>query len=179
MKQFQISDLLLIGAPAIACVAFGVIVLPSSLEAGLLLFTVALGFLAVYLTALNNRKKFLSKFKYKINGVYINPNGYLASKESFQVEIEWLKRSYDVFYKTDLKDVFVEFNNGPIIHNGARHHGLTFFGGGAVKVEYLDPKQPIEKTAFSHELGHVVIGRATKGWDEDTHHALMRRFGMP
>jgi hypothetical protein len=42
-------------------------------------------------------------------------------------------------------------------------------------VDYDYKLDPIEKTALAHELGHVIHGLATGGWDQAEHHAFTKK----
>jgi hypothetical protein len=45
-------------------------------------------------------------------------------------------------------------------------------------VDFDDPNQPFERTAFEHELGHVIHGFATGTWDLAEHHDFMKKKGL-
>jgi len=41
------------------------------------------------------------------------------------------------------------------------------------------PGANLARTAFTHELGHIIQGTITGIWDNDSHHARSKRFGLP
>ncbi len=78
----------------------------------------------------------------------------------------------------------VAFDRGPEITlpDGRTYRdkeGLTFGYSGFIAIAFDDPHQPLESTALAHEVGHQVLGRATKRWDPAEHHRLAEEFGLP
>ena len=54
-------------------------------------------------------------------------------------------------------------------------NGLTVAGGSTLYVDYDSKLDVLEKTALAHELGHVIHGLATGGWDQSEHHEFAKK----
>jgi hypothetical protein len=46
-------------------------------------------------------------------------------------------------------------------------------------VGYRSPEIQLNRTAFAHELGHIIQGYITHDWDQKTHHARAKANGLP
>jgi hypothetical protein len=53
--------------------------------------------------------------------------------------------------------------------------GLTTGWGTEIFVDFDSRLETLERTAFEHELGHVIHGLATGGWDQEEHHAFAKK----
>jgi len=65
---------------------------------------------------------------------------------------------------------------------GGREVTVGYFN----KVKYPDPYVDLNETAFSHELGHIILGGVLKNddgtlipWNEEVHHKVMKERGLP
>jgi hypothetical protein len=57
-------------------------------------------------------------------------------------------------------------------------NGFTVAASHVMAIDYDTPTDAFEKTAFEHELGHVIRGFATSNWDQVEHHAFMKQHDL-
>jgi hypothetical protein len=154
-----------------------------------LMATVALGFFAVWGRFCQARKQSLDEFTwYPTYGFMVKPEYYLLpspvafdalvkaaidawspyfsnAEQIVQSEVLW------VWFKKDLNE-----NDKNLAHYKVK--GLTIDNSFMMEVDYDTSGDDLAKTAFRHELGHVIMGHATGKWDQTVHHAFMREHGL-
>ena len=180
--------------PAVVAAASAAYALISGIEAEhptqAKILLVAVPVVMLIITAIDawNRKKWLDTFiwfpKY---GFMIDTEneGYLLPAESeFDNFVASVAESWTPFHPTaDMllrRSVkWLHFRKGmdekPIKPSWGLVKGITVAGGSSIYVDYNSKLDPIEKTAFAHELGHVIHGLATNTWDQAEHHAFAKK----
>lgn len=90
---------------------------------------------------------------------------YFQAQKMIEAETTW------VWFKKGLDETSL---------NPARKkvNGVTIYGSHLIEVDYDTSEDPLNVTAFEHELGHVIMGNATGQWDNDTHHAFAREHHL-
>jgi len=68
-----------------------------------------------------------------------------------------------------------DLNEVPLTPKIGLVKGLTTGWGTEIFIDYDNRLDVLEKTAFEHELGHVIHGLATNTWDQEEHHAFMKK----
>lgn len=174
-------------------------------EAIALSWTVAGTGWAIYIALIILRWRYISQFDLMIRyGIMVNTAGYHTSELKLDAELDRIVLMYSKYFPNigelfERSRVWVTFKPG-IFENvpgaPARVAGFVPAGGENAFVGYFErvpgattpdgkpvyvgaPDVAIEKTAFAHELGHVIMGRAWNDWDEERHHAFMREHGLP
>lgn len=78
--------------------------------------------------------------------------------------------------------IWVCFKPGPITHvrgtTNKKVAGYTMAEGHKLVVGFREKDQALERTAFEHELGHLIQGHATGDWNENTHHERSKEYGL-
>ncbi len=156
-----------------------------------LTWVVAGAFWVIYGLLLRARYRFIQSYDLVLStGTMVQTNGYKVPRAAFETELRrvcslWTPHFTSAQEILERKRVWVRFEPGllvvPFSKNTPRTFaGLTSMGGESVRVTYRgDPLKPLEQTAFAHELGHVIIGRATNEWDNDAHHKFMSERKLP
>jgi len=157
-----------------------------------LMWAVALLFWLVYLLLVRARYKFIQGYDLVLsNGMMVCTNGYKAGRLELEAEIKRVYRLWTIhFPKTEQllarPTVWVRFEpkklelTGFVQTTPRTFAGLTSMGGESIQLSYFeDPLLPLEKTAFAHELGHVIMGRGTGKWDNSVHHKYMQDRKLP
>jgi hypothetical protein len=204
---WRIGDFIAFGSGAVACIGFliyGLIVgfqgtASAVKQAPFLLAATAAGFLFVYWRVIKIRQNDIAGFilvggpeyGFLVNlGDYNPPGGMVELKAIVQETAKgWgTKPTADepVFTPISVENaltsdyIWVWFKPGT--------QDLPFNMPGKVAgydvyrkmvVGYLAKSTPLERTAFAHELGHVIQGTITGDWNQDTHHARAKKYGLP
>lgn len=190
---FKPFDVLFMLLPCFLCasVAVATFLYPTPLGAKVLMTVVTLCFMGIYATQLQLRYSFIASYPLKLAcNVHVRLNGYKGTAEELNKEITGLIGLYSTYYVDAAtllgeEPVWVEFLPDIITINGQRVAGYTT-DGNVVKVSYYLrladnttiawAEAPVDRTAFAHELAHVVIGRATGSWSNEAHHAIMKKI---
>jgi hypothetical protein len=160
------------------------------LQAQLLMTTVTLAFIGVTLRVLQARQKFIKSYSLEIAyNVRVKLNGYSASWSSLAHELHRIIDAYEVAYPNvrqllQREPTWVEFTPDLLKAIGGRQVA-GYVIGDMVKVSYAvaagrgsyatNPNAHVARTAFAHEIAHVIIGRATGRWNNEEHHMLMEK----
>jgi hypothetical protein len=82
--------------------------------------------------------------------------------------------------RSDYVYVFMHFGliDEPTLFGPSLKAGYTVASGNVVHVSFLQENQPLSGTALSHELGHVILGRAWNDWDCSKHHKFMEEHNL-
>lgn len=192
---FRILDLFTIGLGAIASlfslvyVGINKIQTPHATEGVFLLNTVALAFLGIYVAYLLQRRAWLKEFTWIPEyGLMVHLGGYKgAISADFVVETKLLLDAWERFiplakyrFLADVTWVFFEQDldtKGSSL-TGRKVKGFVISGTRLVCVDF-DQFEPLSRTAFTHELGHIIYGLSTNKWDEAEHHAFTSERGLP
>lgn len=188
-------DLLTIGGGSLVSLGLFIYALlagvtpPHAKEGLCLLAAVGLAFTAIYLRYLFERKAWLAEFtwcpKY---GFMIHSNGYnLPPVPEVEHVIQntvdaWTR--YHAASRLLLQGVnWVYFDKTlnekmpPMSYSKCK--GYTISGSHYMVVDYDLSSDPLERTAFAHEIGHVIRGNATGQWDQAEHHKFAADHGLP
>lgn len=160
-------------------------------QAAVMLVAVPVLICAIVLLGWWNRKKYLDSFTwYPAYGFMIDTKkgGYLLPAEhEFDQFVASVIRSWmphhpnaELIMKSRVK--WLHFRKGmdekPIKASWGLVKGITVQGGSSIYVDYNSKLDPIERTALAHELGHIIHGLATGGWDQEEHHAFAKKHGL-
>lgn len=155
----------------------------------ILMGVVSLLFFVFFVITAYQRKKWLDTFEWLPTfGFMIQTNGYSlpASSEVDQV-IERTVRDWSKFFPGAgsllMKEVtWVHFqkdlNETAMNPAHQKVKGLTLAGTHIIYVDYDNKLDSLEKTAFQHELGHIIYGNATNSWDQEEQHEYIRTRGL-
>jgi hypothetical protein len=172
---FKVTDLLQYG---IAFCGFGVSAVVIgisgvSTQGTWMLLIMALLIVLAYGRELWGRQAYLDSFDFEYAGIHVDLNGYSTNLSEVAQVIEDLCRKYKAFIP-DAKDliqrapIWVHFKPGVIKTRGCLAAGVTQLDivevGYFCKIdgEYLtDPYVPLQNTAFTHEIEHIIIQRSS------------------
>lgn len=193
---FRIADLLILVGTAVivaGLAAYGAIVGVqgnNALQGLILMFVVAFAFVAIWAKSAYDRKKWLDTFIwYPTYGFMVHAeNGWQPpTSEAFDALVKatldaWtpLIKNSEQALMSDVKWVTFRKNLDETTINPAKRkvNGLTLAGSHTFGVDIDSPSDPIETTAFAHELGHVIMGNATNNWNEADHHRFMKEHKL-
>jgi len=198
-SPWNLFDALTFGAASLLVTCLAVYVQVVGISSGpksgyALTWVVAAAFWGGYLLLVRARYKFIQSYDLILsNGIMVRTNGYKAGRGAFEFELGrvidvWSvhfpraadllgKRRVWVSFDDDLLTAAVSEGSGRAPRTFA---GLTSMGGSGIRLTYFgNPSMPLAATAFAHELGHVILGRATNAWDNDEHHTFMRDRHLP
>lgn len=163
---------------------------PHAVQGLVLTFVVAGLFLVFWVINAVTRKKRLDTFRwYPTYGfmVHAEDGWNLPSDKVFDELVKRTLESWTVYVagahaaiSSDVKWVTFRKNFDETALNPAHKkvNGLTIAGSHTFGVDIDSVDHPIEKTAFAHELGHVIMGNATGNWDEVKHHQFMKEHNL-
>lgn len=154
-----------------------------------LLGTVVLCFAGIYLKFCWDRKKWLDNF------VWYPEYGFMIWSESYKLatpeEVARLTKktidawipyhpNADLIIKSEVNWVWFEKDLNTKVRDfvGRLCKGYTISFSHTMGVDFDTTADPLEITAFEHELGHVIRGNATGDWDGEEHHKFMREHGL-
>lgn len=151
------------------------------------MLAVGLTFIGIWARVVFLRKKALAKYRwYPTYGFMVHDDGgkyHLPGTVLFEAAIWRTIQAWAPYYKSDVllkgKDVFWVFFKKDLDENtnnlaNMKVEGLTIARSHTMQIDYDSADQPLEKTAFEHELGHIIMGHATGNWDLKTHHDFMK-----
>lgn len=149
----------------------------------------------VYFSLVYNRYLFIKKFPLKTKyNVMVSPNGYHITTRNVEEAIESMLEKFSQspvnakkYLEKDFIWVFFDPNLiGEKYGEPRKLWGFVKVGGDMVWLSYAksakedvpDYKKPIEKTAFIHELTHIILMRATGSKNEREHHDFMKKYKL-
>ncbi len=133
------------------------------------------------------RKAYLDTFRwYPKHGFLVQAENYiLPNDKEFDDLVEETTAKWATFYSADeivngTDNVFwVWFKKGLDENTKNRAHmkvnGLTVGYSHTMMVDYDNPDDKFVRTAFGHELGHMIMGHATGNWDVIAQHEFMEK----
>lgn len=189
-RAFRFLDLATFGLAALIITVFAIFVQTTKqrMDAYGLMWATAGCFWAIYGAVVYLRWKFIQSYPiFLTGGILVNPDKYETSDKVLGKEVQRVLALYEPFVPRAAAliadtNVWFTFRPGPFPHPqilNAKVAGFVTVGGESGQIGYTAVDQPIEKTAFAHELGHVILGRAWDDWDEEKHHAFMKKNGLP
>lgn len=138
-----------------------------------------------------DRKKYLDKLVWFPRYGFIidtENDGYLLpAEQEFDEYVASVIRSWAPFHpgaellmKSRVKWLHFRqhMDEVPIKASWGLKKGITVAGGSSMYVDYNFKLDPLERTALAHELGHIIHGLATGGWNEEEHHAFTKKNGL-
>jgi len=158
---------------------------PHATQGIVLCYIVAALFIAIWGRYCQKRYQWLDTFKwYPKHGFMVYPENYhLPDDKEFDGLVEETTNKWATYYNAnhvinetdDIFWVFMKKNLDESAQNRAnmKVNGLTIAYSHTIMVDYDLPDDKLVKTAFEHELGHIIMGQATSGWDLETHHKFM------
>lgn len=204
---WRLGDFIAFGLGGVACIGFliyGLIVGFHGTESAVkqapfLLAATAAGFLFVYWRVIKIRmddiKGFVlvggPEYGFLVNLGDYNPSDGLADLKNIVEDTAkgWgTKLTADepaftpvaVANALNMDYIWVWFKPGdvhPAFKPAVKLAGYTIYR--KMVVGYKSKTISLEHTAFAHELGHVIQGTITGIWDEATHHARSKKYGLP
>ena len=155
-------------------------------QAGILLVAVPVLMCLLWGRVMYGRKKFLDSCTwYGTYGFMIIPENYLLpAEQEFDGVVASTIRDWTPFHpaanrlmKTGVKWLYFrkDLDEKPITPKVGLVEGFTTGWGSVIYVDYDAKLQVLEKTAFQHELGHIIHGLATGGWDVIEHHEFAKK----
>jgi hypothetical protein len=179
-----------IGITVVTIYAMTVGVEGSNAKGGLALcWVVVAGFIGIWMRLSWLRKRALEAFTwFPTYGFMVYPGGYQVPPAAvFDSSIRKTLQAWSQFHpeaETILtsKVNWVRFEKG--LDESAKNpaklkvEGYTVAVSHSMHVDYDAPDDPLEKTAFEHELGHVIHGFATNKWDMAEHHEFMKKNAL-
>lgn len=198
---FNWIDLLTIGGGGVVCVAFVIYGLLTGTEGehateGLILSgVVGLVFIGIYMRTAWARWALVRSFKWYPRGFMVkvvgnDPGAYMLPSPSELNEVVddvmWGWGAHHMSTREILAEgpIWVYFSRSLLDHlppelRRIYCNGFTVSGTRVMYVEYDSTYEPLSKTAFAHELGHIIHGNATKQWDQTEHHKFAAERGLP
>lgn len=189
---FKPLDALSFGLAAVLVVAASIWVTTAGIrgEALALMWVVALTFVAIYGRLLWLRKKFIDEWEWEPTfGLMVKRNGLKADLAELAVATRdsiygWGKHFGESAVRRLIMEnvIWVVFNKDLDTHPPSGKvpmEGYTVVRSFAMMVDFDDPSDPVIRTAYQHELGHVIQGHITGEWDQDTHHKKAKELGLP
>ncbi len=185
------GGLTLVAVVVAAYSSLATITTPHVREGLTLLWVVALSFAGIWGRLTWLRKKELDQFTwFPKHGFMVNSGGYLLpTQEVFDKSVEvtiagWEKHFTQASRIVDDGEVIWVWMSKELSENannliGRTAKGFTFSATRTMIVDYDLPDEDWDKTAFKHELGHIIMGEATRDWNQDTHHAFAAANGLP
>ena len=191
-SAFKVLDLLTFGLPAagVSTLAAWTSTLDVSGQAKAITWACAAGFVFIYAMLVYSRHRALKRFTWlPKHGLMVDKDqwgGYLSGMDDVveKVADQWSKaEGYDGLKIIHGNVIWIHFRPGPITRVRGQDvkpvAGYVIPRGYDMVVGYTGRGQPLERTAFEHELGHLVQGHATGSWDEAEHHERSKRRGLP
>jgi len=157
-----------------------------------LCWTVALSMAGIYGALVRARAQELKPFIWVAHpaGRYafmIHPGDYDIDLTELHDEVLTTVNGWEALYpeawQSLRKDVvWVWFKPWPIENlfgRSVKVAGVTVSGTHKMLVGFKEKNQPLKRTAFAHELGHIIQGFQTGDWRQDVHHARSKELGLP
>lgn len=200
-SPWQLNDAYSFGLVALLMTA-GALAITLWGEAESLASAIALGWVvaavgwAFYGWLVYSRWRYIQRFDVALShGIMVARNGYLASSLELEDELQRFIQLYaphvrNVVDVLEEKRIWVVFHPGAIRNVGGYEKvaGFVVVGGNVAHVAYFrrqdgivqeDPAAEARRTAFAHELGHIVLGRSWGNWDQGKHHDFQRFHKIP
>jgi hypothetical protein len=158
-------------------------------EGLILLAVVGIAFLAVWVVFALQRRKWLHQFRWIPEyGFMVNCGGYLLpDSEKFNAAVQRVIAMWFPYHPTARGIVLSEVNwlwfsktlNETVSPIATRLcKGLTISATRTMIVDYDNTDDDLSKTAFAHELGHLIRGTATAQWSQSEHHKFAADHGL-
>jgi hypothetical protein len=147
-------------------------------------------FLAIWVRVALLRRAYLDGFRwYPAYGVMAEANGYLLpNDEQMDAAVRADVSRWALYYGTKAADAVAsdvvwcffkkDLSEADIGRADVRMNGFTIARSHTMYVSYSAAADALEKTAFAHELGHIIMGFSTGAWDQAVHHAFMQEHGL-
>jgi len=158
-----------------------------------LMLAVGLCFIGIWVRVLLSRKAYLAQFRwYPTYGIMVHPGERdpyaLPEDHVLDTAVRETVNRWSLYYgpralasiSSDVIWVFFKKDLDESTANRAKAkvEGITFARSHTMQVDYDHRDQPFERTAFEHELGHIIMGFSTGDWDQQKHHDFARGHGL-
>jgi hypothetical protein len=192
---FRLVDLLTIGLGGIVSLglliyaAFSGVQGPHAKEGLCLTAVTGFCFIGIWLRFVLERKKWLDSYTWIPQySLLVQFNDYTACSVGDLLELTertiqaWSTYHPEARWIITRDILWVSFQKGlnegkvPNI-TGRKVKGFVISGTRDVCVDY-DGNEEAQRTAYEHELGHVIRGNATKQWNTAEHHAFAAAHGL-
>lgn len=191
---FLLKDLFALAGPGVATLGLGLYGLSSGFiatEATVMLAVVGLAFIGIWIRILFNRKQTLSEYHwYPTYGFMVHDDGgkyHLPGTVLFEASVWRTIQAWAPYYNADFlvkgSDIIWVYFKKDLDENdknpaNKKVNGVTIGYSHTTEVDYDSADQPLERTAFEHELGHLIMGWGSGSWDEEVHHDFMKKHGL-
>lgn len=159
----------------------------SAVAPRLFMVGLSLVFLGMWLGLLWRDKRKHDRYTYiegDTFGIMVDPGGYGLDQgrligETLDSIVQWSR----VFPSSKIVKLFdglilwVVFKKEPLLLNRVRVAGYSM-PKAKIFVSYKESSQPLRKTAYQHELGHVIQGNVTGSWNQGEHHQRAKDVGL-
>jgi len=146
-------------------------------------------FLGFYLGLLWRDKRKHDRFRYLKGdtfGIMVDDDdAYLLDEdeligETFDMIVAWARvfPSEKIVKLFDGLVLWVTFKREPLLLRRVRVAGYSV-PKNRVFVSYNDTAQSLKRTAYRHELGHIIQGNITGSWSQAEHHQRSKNVGLP
>ena len=191
---FKIKDFLSFGIISIVSIIGTILVfamISPIQQAHFLMLLVSLAFIGIYVRFVFLRKAELAPYtwvKTKYFGLMIDFGDYKgAYLEEIVQECEFITEKWIGFFgsKNDIHkidNVWVNFKQIPFSLPGQKKRklaGAAVYYTTEMYAGFNDKNDPISKTSFSHELGHILQAYISGEWDEKSHHERSAEANLP
>jgi len=160
-------------------------------EGLILLAVVGLCFIGIWGKFVYDRKRWLDQFKwYPTYGFMISAGGYkqlpvvgFTLEALIKKTIDgWAKYhpNAEAIVKSQVNWVWFDktLDEKPHELTGKLCNGFAVSNSNSFMIDYDTGMEPLETTAFAHELGHIIHGHATGQWDQEEHHQFAAARGL-
>jgi hypothetical protein len=185
--------LMVIGAVAVTALAGnGAITVDggSVWNAVVLVWVVALVSVGIYVRLILVRRSTLREYQWITHpdfvcGFMVYSKGYDLKISEFQSEVKktaegWIREvNFPSWEALGKGPIWVRFEPWPVNNRGVKVAGFSVANSRSMVVGFRDKDQPLENTAFAHELGHIIQGYATGVWNQAEHHQRSKDHGLP
>lgn len=196
----RLDDFLTIAGPGIATLGllvWAVLAKAKSEHGGwqYLMALVGLCFIGIWVRVALSRKSYLAEFRwYPTYGIMAHPGDpktglySLPDEDTVNSAVRETVSRWALYYGTkaaaavasDVIWVFFkkDLDENEINRAKKKVNGFTVSRTHTMYVDFDGASDPLERTAFEHELGHIVYGFATGDWDEEAEHTFVKGHGL-
>ncbi len=162
---------------------------PHAVQAVALCWVVVAAFLGIYLRLLWMRWTTLKQYRwYPTYGFMLRQDGYQLPEEGILDGSVWKTIQVWSKHHPNAEQIVKSAVNWVSFHKDlnendknrarAKVKGFTVAVSHTMAIDYDSPDEPLDRTAFEHELGHIIHGFATQNWDMEQHHEFMKKHGL-
>lgn len=193
-SPFKVKDLISFGLPSIlliaASIAFMFLLVPFQ-EFHVMMWVISALVIGAYSIVVAKRAAKLSKFKFvkvKNFALMIEKSEYSDDKPIKSSVLDTVQGWSEYFGDQEVNKslsnqiIYIYFKKAPLYSPNNQVNSVAGYNPyytNDIYVSYKDLNHELKKTAFEHELGHVIQGLVTGVWDQSAHHKLSAELGLP